>query len=156
MAKRAQGQEAPPMGDLTPDTVPAEQDVAPPETLTPDSAHNPVIDLREPTPSETRPVEPPVKPPETLAPASSADTIKADKEIGRLERERRRYIKRTGGLRKNLCSADAVKAKELSDKLGLKVTDPWMPIHIFGYDNITHGQPRGRQWNTNEEKAARV
>lgn len=145
--------ESPPMADLTPDTAPVEAEVAPPETLNSSQAESVFIDLGESKPSDARPTEPIVQPPETLVAASAADVVKTDRERAKLERERRRFVKRTGGLRKNLCSSDARKAEELSAKLGLKVTDPWLPMHIAGYDNIEHGAKRGQEWNNNEQKA---
>jgi hypothetical protein len=122
MAKRKSTGEAPSMGDLT-------------EPLTPEST----------------PTEPYVRPPETLTPETDED-VDFDPEIRKLERERRRYVRRRGGFRKNLNRADKARAETLSEQVGTPVEQGWMKMHIDRYDNITHGERRGREWNAEKDK----
>lgn len=108
---------------------------------------------------DTRPVERKVGPPEELTPAVQF-VSGADPETARVERERRRYIRRSGGLKKNLCEADKKRALELCEQMQAPPETGWLNIHIgeevLGegrvYDNIEHGARRGKEWNRKDDR----
>ena len=85
-------------------------------------------------PAGNIPVEVKQPPPSTLTPAPVADAEQDAQRI-KLERTRRRYVRRSGGLRKNLHPDDAKKAESLSSELGTTVAAGWLGIHIPGLDN---------------------
>jgi hypothetical protein len=110
--------------------------------------------------ADTRPVEAKGTRPEVLKPGR-ADEAGADHQTILLERERRRYVKASGGFRKNLCRADLKRGQELCDTLKMPPEKGWMNIHIgeadLGpgrvYDNIDRSAKRGREWNDKESKS---
>lgn len=74
--------------------------------------------------------------PETLVPRKNDET--EDKALQAKERDRRRYIKRTGGFRKDLNETDIALGRKLCDELNAPPESGWLPIHIPGYDNANH------------------
>jgi len=87
-------------------------------------------------PAGNRPVEAKQPEPEVLVPRTHETT--EDKELQKKERERRRYIKRKGGFRKDLRDVDIALGQKLCDELGAPPESGWLPIHIPGYDNANH------------------
>ena len=92
--------------------------------------------LPRPDLAGNRPEEKKQPEPEVLVPA--LDPESTDPERVKLERERRRFVKRTGGLRKNLNPSDAERAAQLSKGLGCSIEDGWLAMHIPEFDNAIH------------------
>jgi hypothetical protein len=101
--------------------------------------------------SDTKPTEAYVAPPEELTPADEYSEA-ADPEYIKLHRERCRYVKRTGGLRKDLHPTDAARAKAISEQMGLSVDAPWPKVFIDGYMNKPF-ERNDRPWNDKEAKS---
>ena len=97
----------------------------------------------------------PITPPEKVlkvAPRPVGVTTQDEAKIIFLEREIRRYIKRTGGFRRNLHKDDIAAAKELlktdsnwhkrrdsREKRDRSERDGWdSTLYVKGYDNIDH------------------
>ena len=63
-----------------------------------------------------------------------------------LEREIRRYVKRTGGFRANLHKEDKQEGRRLIEEwnqtyhTNRQLEDGWDLIHVKGYDNVDHFQ----------------
>jgi hypothetical protein len=99
---------------------------------------------------DTRPTEAHVAPPDELRPGQEYKETQ-DEAYVKLCRERCRYVKRTGGLRKNLHPEDAKKAEQLSKEMGLTVDDPWPKVFIAGYMNKPFVR-NTKKWNDDEAK----
>lgn len=91
------------------------------DTKMPDPEENEVEELEEvlEEPKEVEEAEEEVAEEPVPSPEEEA------KVLARLERERRRYVRKRGGFRKDLSQSDARQAGRINKKLGKKKTDGW-------------------------------